>query len=104
MLEAACPSLEMPIELSLYPQDLIQSSDDHGCDYQYFAQSSDTESELSISTPPNVSQVYDDGNAQDSRLDDLSYEGFGDTLSEGSIVWRESAIWSMLHDGWPRID
>jgi hypothetical protein len=106
ILKGAYPSLGPLAEQSLDAQDLIQATDDEGCDYRYFAESPDAESEASTFAFPNTSQAYDDDSPYDreSRLDSLSYESFGETLSEGTIVWRESVIWSMLHYEWPRLD
>jgi hypothetical protein len=106
ILKGSYSSLAPLAEQSLDAQDLIQTSDDQGCDYRYFAESSDAESEISTFASPDTSQAYDDDSPYDrkSRLGSLSYENFGETLSEGTIVWRESVIWSVLHDEWPRLD
>jgi hypothetical protein len=104
--KGAYPSWEPLAEQSLDTQDIIQASDDQGCDYRYFAESPDAESEVSTFASPDASQAYDDDSPYDreSRLSSLPNESFGETLTEGTIVWRESVIWSMLHDEWPRLD
>jgi hypothetical protein len=104
--KGAYPSLQALAEQPLDAQDLIQASDDQGCDYRYFAESPSAESEVSTFASPNTSQAYDDDSSydQESSLDGLSYEIFGETLAEGTPLWRESVMWSVLHDEWPRLD
>jgi len=107
IFQGAYTHLDLPAELPPYPQVLEMSPDDYGCDgFLCFSKDSDTESDVSVLTPPDLSQGYfeDSLYEQESKPVYPSYGTIAEMPLGENLYWRDSSIWSILQGEWPRLD